>query len=95
VQERNRAWGAGDVFTAWRENLILERYFAPALDAPSFAAPLPPRWPSEQRDETATRIAGDPGIYVSRAAPYPIVTWPPFAFWSAVAAIVAAVISAC
>ena len=95
VQERNRAWGAGDVFTAWRENLILERYFPPALDTSSFAAPLPPRWPAEQRDETAARVAGDPGIYVSRAAPYPIVTWPPWAFWSAVVAIVAAIISAC
>jgi hypothetical protein len=95
VQERNRAWGAADVFTAWRENLILERYFAPALDMPSFAAPVPPRWPPQQRAETAARVGGDPGIYVSRAAPYPIFTWPPLAFWSVVAAIVAAIISAC
>jgi hypothetical protein len=95
VQERNRARGAGDVFTAWRENLILERYFAPALDTPSFGAPVPPRWPAQQRDETAARVAGDPGIYISRAAPYPIYTWPSLAFWGAVAAIVAAVISAC
>jgi hypothetical protein len=95
VQERNRAWGAGDVFTAWRENLILERYFAPALDTPSFAAPVPPRWPAQQRDETAARVASDPGIYVSRAAPYPIFTWPPWAFWAAVMALAAAVISAC
>lgn len=95
VQERNRAWGAEDVFTAWRENLILERYFAPALDAPSFASPVPLRWPVQQRDATAARVGTDPGIYVSRAAPYPIYTWPPLAFWSVVAAIVAAVISAC
>jgi VanZ like protein len=95
VQERNRAWGAGDVFTAWRENLILERYFAPALDVPSFAAPVPPRWPRQQHDETAARVGTDPGIYISRAAPYPIYTWPPLAFWSVVATIVAAIISAC
>jgi hypothetical protein len=95
VQERNRAWGAGDVFTAWRDNLILERYFAPALDAPSVGAPVPPRWPAQQRDETAARVASDPGIYVSRAAPYPIYAWPPLAFWAVVVAIVAAVISAC
>ena len=50
VQERNRAWGAGDVFTAWRENLILERYFEPTLDAPSYDTPVPPRWPARQRD---------------------------------------------
>ena len=95
LQERNRAWGAGDVFTAWRENLILERYFTPALDVPSFAAAAPPRWPARQREETAGRVGTDPGIYVSRAAPYPIYTWPPLAFWSLVAASVAAIITAC
>jgi hypothetical protein len=40
-------------------------------------------------------VAGDPGIYISRAAPYPIYTWSPIAFWSGVAVIVAAVMSAC
>jgi hypothetical protein len=95
VQERNRAWGAGDPFTAWRENLILERFFAPVLDTPSYASRQPARWPAQQRDETAARLAGDPGIYVSRAAPYPIYPWPPLAFWSAVALVIAAVITAC
>jgi hypothetical protein len=32
---------------------------------------------------------------MSRAAPYPIYTWPPLAFWIAVAAIVAAILTAC
>ena len=95
VQERNRAWGAGDPFTAWRENLILERYFSPALDTGSFAWPTPPRWPATQRDATAVRLASDPGIYVSRAAPYPIYAWSPAAFWSGVVLVVAAVITAC
>src|SRR5947207_4578831 len=75
VQERNRAWGAGDQFTAWRENLILERFFAPVLDTPTFASRTPPRWPPAQRDDTAARLGSDPGIYISRAAPYPIYTW--------------------
>jgi hypothetical protein len=95
VQERNRAWGAGDPFTAWRENLILERFFAPVLDTSTFAAREPPRWPAQQRDETAARVESDPGIYVSRAAPYPIYAWSPLAFWAGVALVIAGVITAC
>jgi len=95
VQERNRAWGAGDPFTAWRENLLLERFFSPVLDTPSYASRAPARWPAQQRDETAARVGDDPGIYVSRAAPYPIYAWSPLAFWAVVAVIIAAVITAC
>ena len=95
VQERNLAWTAGDPFTAWRENRILEMFFAPVLDTASSGLRVPPRWPPDQRAQTASRVAGDPGIYISRAAPYPIYTWPPVAFWSGVAVIVAAVLSAC
>ena len=95
VQERNRAWGAGDPFTAWRENLILERFFAPVLDTPSYASRAPARWPPHQRDDTAARVGTDPGIYISRAAPYPIYAWSPLAFWSAVVVVVAAVMTAC
>lgn len=95
IQERNRAWGAGDPFSAWRENLILERFFAAVLDTSTFASPVPSRWPAPQRDETAARVASDPGIYVSRAAPYPIYAWSPLAFWAGVALVIAGVISAC
>jgi hypothetical protein len=95
VEERNRAWGADDPFSAWRENLLLERFFSPVLDTPSYAARAPARWPAQQRDETAARVDSDPGIYVSRAAPYPIYAWPPAAFWAVVAAVVAAVMTAC
>ena len=28
-------WEAGDVTAAWHENLILERFFVPVLDAPT------------------------------------------------------------
>ena len=45
--------------------------------------------------QTESRVGGDPGFYMSRAAPYPIYTWSPLAFWSGVAAIVAGLISAC
>ena len=95
VQQRNLAWTAGDPFTAWRENRILEMFFAPVLETSSYASPVAPRWPRDQREQTASRVAGDPGIYISRAAPYPIYTWPPLAFWSGVAVIVVAILSAC
>ena len=95
VQERNRAWGAGDPFSAWRENLILERFFAPVLDTPNYASRVPPRWAQQQRDDTAARVGTDPGIYISRAAPYPIYAWSPVVFWSAVVVVIAGVISAC
>jgi hypothetical protein len=41
------------------------------------------------------RVGSDPGIYVSRAAPYPIYAWPPLAFWAGVLALVAGVMTAC
>ena len=95
VQERNRAWGAGDQFSAWRENLILERFYTPVLDTPTFASRTPPRWPAPMRDDAAARIASDPGIYISRAAPYPIYPWSPLALWPGVALVIAAVLTAC
>jgi len=95
VQARNLAATADDPFTAWRENRILEVFFAPVLDTPSYLSPVPSRWPREQRDATASRVAGDPGIYISRAAPIPIYTWSPIVYWSIVAAAVAAIVSAC
>ena len=95
VQARNQASTADDPFTAWRENRMLEVYFAAVLDASSYLSRVPPRWPPEQRAAMASRVADDPGIYISRAAPYPIYTWSPIVYWSFVAATVAAILSAC
>ena len=95
VQERNRAWGAGDAFTAWRENMILEAYFAPVLDTATYDTPTPPRWPAAQRAQAAAIVGPDPGFYMSRAAPYPIYTWSRTTYWISVAVIVAAVVTAC
>ena len=58
VQRRNEAWGKGDIAAAWRENLILEKFFPPVLDARTYASEAPQRWPAEQRAEAASR----PGI---------------------------------
>jgi hypothetical protein len=77
VQTRNRAFGAGDPATAWRENLILERYFAPVLD-------IGHRWPPPQREDAERRARGhtDAPPFVSRAFPYPLYLWSPIALWA-------------
>ncbi len=55
VQRRNEAWEQGAIGAAWRENLILEKFFAPVLDAQTYASDAPQRWPAEQRAEAASR----------------------------------------
>jgi hypothetical protein len=61
VQRRNEAWKDGDIPTAWRVNLILEKFFTPVLDAQTYASATPQRWPAEQRAEAATRPGVDRG----------------------------------
>lgn len=81
LQERNRAEGQHEPQTAWHENLILERFYAPVLDAVG-------RWPPEQRE--ARRLEAAPSKpYVSNAAPYPIFTVSRPLFWAIVAVLLA------
>lgn len=76
VRRRNVADGV----EAWHENLILERFFAPVLDASTYASPGGNRWSAEQRASVAARI--DPlATSVSTANPYPIWLWPKSMFW--------------
>jgi hypothetical protein len=73
VQERNEAEAIGDMLTAWRENRILEKYFAPLLELPAVNAEY--RWSEEQRAraQDAAEAAPAPGEpFVSRAHPLPI-----------------------
>jgi VanZ family protein len=65
VQHRNEAFGDGETWTAWNENLILESFYAPVLD-------LGHRWSAEQRAQAAAAAGGDRRPYVSEAHPYPI-----------------------
>ena len=58
VRQRNAAWNAGDIMTAWRENRILEAFYAPVLDTPTYASKLGNRWPGEQRADAASRSVG-------------------------------------
>jgi VanZ family protein len=82
VQARNTAWDGGDAFTAWRQNLILERYFAPVLDTPSYVAKAGHRWSAAHRADAERRVRGTDGRpFLSRAYPYPLFFWSPAALW--------------
>jgi len=85
VQRRNQLWAAGSVLAARHENLILERYYAPVLDAPSYISPTGHRWSPEQRADAEARGHGFM-IYVSDALDYPVFTWPKSGFWLAIGA---------
>lgn len=75
VKRRNVAWGDGDYRASWQENRILETYYAPVLDTPSYVSLTGHRWSSEQRQDAESRVAGQRGPYVSDAEPYAILPW--------------------
>lgn len=83
VQARNAAWAAGDAFTAWRENLILERHFQPVLDTPSYVSATGHRWAAAQRADAESRVVGtDTRRFLSAAYPYPTYTWSRWWLWA-------------
>jgi hypothetical protein len=86
VQRRNQLWDAGNVLAARHENLILERYYAPVLDSPSFLSATGHRWSPEQRADAESRGQGFM-IYVSDALDYPVLIWPKWAFWLGIAGV--------
>jgi len=84
VQERNRKWTMGEFGAAWRENLILEKYYRPVLDVtyPLRSGPTH-RWPDAQRADAERRAGTAPaGGYVSDADHGFMRTWPPSIVWS-------------
>jgi len=85
IQRRNEGTG----LHTWRENLILERFFDPVLQYPTYSTPSGARWPAEQRANAEAQYGHDPAPYVSNANPYPIYTWNPMAFWASVAVVIA------
>jgi hypothetical protein len=95
VQARNEAWAAGDALTAWRENQILEHYYQPVLDTPSYVSKTGHRWSPEQRAAAQERAATMPEAapYVSRAYPYPIYTWPATLVWGVVGMTIGALLA--
>jgi hypothetical protein len=87
VQQRNRAWAAEDFRAAWGENQILERYFAPVLDTPSYVDKAGHRWGSDHRADAERRSAASAANtpYESNANPSDIHVWPKQIYWSGVA----------
>ena len=83
VQRRNELLAANEVKGAWMENLILEKYYAPVLDTPSYVSRTGHRWSAEQRASVNSRAAGSDPAYVSTANPYPIVAWSSGLLWLA------------
>jgi hypothetical protein len=90
VRRRN---GAADATEAWRENLILERFFVPVLDMPTYGSATGTRWPAEQRADFGARAAMG-ASFVSTAEAYPIVAWPPAIYWPVVGLIAIVLLSA-
>jgi VanZ family protein len=91
VQRRNRAWDAGDVGTAVEENMILERFFSPVLDTPSFVSKTGHRWSAAHKNEAETRLSQETSAsaaYLSDANTYPIFTWSRTMFWTVVGVLV-------
>lgn len=95
---RNKRWDAGDLAAAWYENRILEKYYAPTLDTPSYHSANGFRWPAAQRanaeQATVAARAAAPGAYVSLSNLAPMFVWSRWVFWSVVAAIVVALLAA-
>ena len=87
VQRRNETWASGNVMAARHENLILERYYAPVLDTPSYLSASGLRWPPAQRADAESRVGPGFMIYDSDALDYPVVTWPKPAYWAVVIAV--------
>jgi hypothetical protein len=99
VQERNKRLAASDIAGAWRENRILEKYYAPVLDTPSYVSATGHRWSAGQRADVESRFAASqtsaPSGYVSAANPYPIYPWPRPLLWGIALAIAVSILTAC
>jgi hypothetical protein len=78
VGRRNDAWNGGDFVAAWRENHILEKFYTPVLDYPTYADSAGHRWPESQRADAASRAAGNHLATFSDAYLYPLYVWPKF-----------------
>ena len=79
--------------TAWGENLILERFYAPVLDRPSGAGLSGLRWPAQQRADMARQVTGDRPLFVSAAEPYAIYVWSTRRLWTFAALAIIAIIA--
>jgi len=90
VRRRNEAERAGDISTAWRENRIVEIFFAPVLDTPNYVSRSGFRWSPLQRANAAAQLRPDAAIDPRPAEPYPLYPWPRMTFWGLIALLIAA-----
>ena len=58
VQRRNEV---EDPQRVWHENLILEKYFAPVLDFPTYSTGAGAKWPAEQRANAEAQAGAEAG----------------------------------
>jgi VanZ family protein len=84
IRRRNKALDASDTVTAWREERILERYYAPILQVDTSGRPQGHALSPEQLAAIAPGRAGA-AAGASDASPIPIVTWSRGRFWAVVA----------
>jgi hypothetical protein len=92
IQQRNRRWDEGNILAARHENLILEKYYAPVLDSPSYLSATGHRWPAEQRAHAESWPGPGFMIYDSDALPYPVLTWHRGLFWLGLSGLVFSVV---
>jgi VanZ family protein len=91
VAQRNASLAQGNLYVAGKENRILERYFAPALDLRSAGGGALYRLSEEQRDEVEKGAARHPERrYESRVlADRLMAGFSPGSYWAGIAALVA------
>lgn len=56
IRRRNACWATSSR-SAWRENVILEKFYGPVLDTAAWDTPQASRWPPEQRSDLAKRLS--------------------------------------
>lgn len=95
VQKRNELLAANDAAGAWAENRILEKYYTPVLDTPSYISRTGHRWTAEQRAGVRARVPAADAPFESAANPYPIYGWPRVPFWLGAIAAAAIIWTSC
>jgi hypothetical protein len=81
-------WAQENYAGAWCENRILEKYFVPVLDTPTYEGLSGHRWPAEQRADAEARMKDTGPVACTSPYPYRILTWNRTAFWSAALAVI-------
>jgi VanZ family protein len=80
-----------DLRLAWKENVILERYYGPVLDTPGYDVREVSRWPPEQRSDYSRQLPKAPRRPCPAEAVGPVLfLWSPLWLWAGAAAVTGA-----